>query len=52
MYLDIYYAINITDIKKPSKEKVFSYLKKLRKDCCQDLFHINMNKLVKDNFLR
>ena len=39
------------DINKPSKENVFSYSKKLNKDCSYDLFNINIDKLVKDNFI-
>ena len=49
MYLDIYYAINfIRKVRhnKPSKEKVL-----VRRDCSYDLFDIDMNKLVKDNFI-
>ena len=45
MNLDIYYVINFirkVQHNKPSKEKVFSYLKKLYKDG---------DKLVKDNFI-
>ena len=54
MYLDIYYAINfIRKVRhnKPSKEKVFSLLKKLSRDCSCDFFDIDMDKLVKDNFI-
>ena len=51
MYLDIYYAINFIrkeQRNKPSKEKVFSLLEKLNRDSSYD---INMDKLVKDNFI-
>ena len=53
-YLDIYYTINFirkVELNKPSKGKVFSYLKKLSKDFSHDLFDIIMDKLVKDNFI-
>lgn len=55
MYLDIYYTINFVRTvqhSKPSKEKVFSYLKKINKDCSYDLFGISVDKLVKDNFIK
>ena len=54
MYLDIYYAINFTrkvQCNKPSKEKVFSLLEKLNRDSGYDFCDINMDKLVKDNFI-
>ena len=54
MYLDIYYAINFirkVQCNKPSKEKVFSLLEKLNRDSSYDFFDINMDKLVKDNFI-
>ena len=53
MYLDIYYTINFTrkvQHNKPSKEKVFSHLKKLNRDCSYDLFDKSMEKLGKANF--
>ena len=53
-YLDIYYTINFirkVELNKPSKGKVFSYLKKLNKDLSHDLFDIIMDKLVKHNFI-
>ena len=54
MYLDVYCAINFirkVQHNKSSKGKVFSYLKKLNKDCSYDLFDINMDKVVKDNYI-
>ena len=36
---------------KPSKETVFNPLTKLNRDCGYDFFDINMDKLVKDNFI-
>ena len=54
MYLDIYFAINLirnVQHNKLSKEMVFSYIKKLNKDSSYDLFDINMDKVVKDNFI-
>ena len=54
IYFDIYYAINFirkVQHNKPSKEKVFSYLRKLDKDFSYDLFNISMDTLVKDNFI-
>ena len=54
MYLDINYAINFirkVQRNKPSKEKVFSLLEKLNRDSSYDFFDINMDKLVKDNFI-
>ena len=51
MYLDIYYAINFirkVQHNKPSKEKVFSLLKKLNRHCSYNLFNIDMDQLVKD----
>ena len=54
MYLDIYFAIklirNIQHNKLP-KEMVFSYIKRLSEDSSYDLFDINMDKVVKDNFI-
>ena len=54
MYLNSYYAMNfIRELQKnkSSKEKVFSYLRKINKDYSYDLFDTNMDKLVKDNFI-
>ena len=54
IYFDIYYAINFirkVQHNKPSKEKAFSYLRKLDKDFSYDLFNISMETLVKDNFI-
>ena len=54
MYLNSYYAMNfIRELQKnkSSKEKVFSYLRKINKDYSYDLFDKNMDKLVKDNFI-
>ena len=54
IYFDNYYAINFirkVQHNKPSKEKVFSYLRKLDKDFSYDLFNISMDTLVKDNFI-
>ena len=54
MYLNIYYAMNfIRELQKnkSSKEKVFSYLRKINKDYSYDLLDTNMDKLVKDNFI-
>ena len=54
MYLDIYYTINFirkAQHNNPSKGKVFSYLKKLNKDCNYDLFDISMDKLAIANFI-
>ena len=54
MYLAIYYVINFirkVQLNKPSKEKVFSLLKRLNRDCSCDFFDIDMDELVKDNFI-
>ena len=53
MHIDIYYATLLEnyDLNRPSEEKVFSYLKKLNKDCRYDSFNRNKDKLVKRNFL-
>ena len=54
IYLGIYYTINFirkVELNKPSKGKVFSYLKKLNKDFSYDLLDIILDKLVKDNFI-
>ena len=54
MYLNSYYAMNfIRELQKnkSSKEKVFSYLRKINKDYSYDLLDTNMDKLVKDNFI-
>ena len=54
MYLNSYYAMNfIRELQKnkSSKEKVFSYLRKINKDYSYDFFDTNMDKLVKDNFI-
>ena len=47
--LDIYYAISTirkVQHSKPSKEKIFNYLKKLDKDVKQDYFMINLENLI------
>ena len=54
IYFEIYYAINFirkVQHNKPSKEKVFSYLRKLDKDFSYDLFNISMDTPVKDDFI-
>ena len=54
IYLDIYYTINFirkVELNKPSKWKVFSYLKKLNRGFCYDLFDIILDKLVQDKFI-
>ena len=52
--LDIYYTISTirkVQHSKPSKEKIFNYLKKLDKDVNHDYFMINLENLIEKKYV-
>ena len=52
--LDIYYAISTirkVQHSKPSKEKIFNYLKKLDQDVSHDYFMINLENLIDKKYV-